>query len=433
MKKLIKMLSCAVAATFCCLSLAGCGSDKLLRGAASAEEFSYQDANEQGFADITDSSDKFSAAFAEAVYSDYDKDENLAVSPVSVYMALAMAAECADGQTREEILSALGISYEQLGANLGYLYRSLNEEYKSGVINANNSVWVNSNTSVQEDCLDELSEKYFADSYSADFEGDNDGANKAIQDYVREKTRGLIDSKFNLDPMTYFVLINTLYLKDSWYTNGQDMSFADGDYTFTRADGTTDSRRLLKSRYIVGRQFEGESFTSFYTTTAAGLSVKFLLPKEGYDLADVFTAQNIALVNSVTDYDGVDQENNVRYNTRCIFPEFSASYNGDVRGILREHFGIEALFEAGECDLTNLLERKDQTKGEDYCTQIRHVAKLNVDKTGIEGAAVTVIADGATGAPAYEEVYLDFVVDRAFGYIVSDRYGTMLFTGVVNG
>ena len=47
---------------------------------------------------------------------------------------------------------------------------------------------------------------------------------------------------------------------------------------------------------------------------------------------------------------------------------------------------------------------------------------------------MTIVANEGTGAELdeYEHIYYDFVVDRDFGYIVADSYGTILFTGAVN-
>ena len=39
---------------------------------------------------------------------------------------------------------------------------------------------------------------------------------------------------------------------------------------------------------------------------------------------------------------------------------------------------------------------------------------------------------GDPGPDPYEDVFLDFVVDGAFGFILSDPYGVTLFSGVVN-
>ena len=61
-----------------------------------------------------------------------------------------------------------------------------------------------------------------------------------------------------------------------------------------------------------------------------------------------------------------------------------------------------------------------------------YTTEVKIDRRGIEGAALTIIP-GATspGPDGYENVYLDFVIDRAFGYVVTNSYGTALFSGTV--
>ena len=58
---------------------------------------------------------------------------------------------------------------------------------------------------------------------------------------------------------------------------------------------------------------------------------------------------------------------------------------------------------------------------------------MEVNAKGIEGAAVTVmeVSNGAS-VPAYKNVYHEYIVDRAFGFVITDSYGTVLFSGVVN-
>ena len=57
---------------------------------------------------------KFSRGFAESAKTFAEEGENFAVSPLSVYLSLAVAAECSAGETKEEILSAMDISYDVL-------------------------------------------------------------------------------------------------------------------------------------------------------------------------------------------------------------------------------------------------------------------------------------------------------------------------------
>ncbi len=395
----------------------------------------YELSDDDKFNAFIDKTDGFASRFASAVYKSLENVDNLAVSPISVYAALSLAAECSDGGTRSEILSALGVSYDELRTNFSKLYRILCNEYKSETVkgdvvtsafNLSNSIWVNSDTEVKKQCISSLSDNYFAYSYSADFANDNYSANRAVSEFVKQKTRGLIDRDFNLSPQTVFTLINTLYLKDIWNSDGDDLLLTDESYDFACSDGTKKPTKLLCGYYLGGRAYEGENFTSFHTNTEHGYSIKFILPKEGYKLADVFTAENLAEVNAVEDYNATDEQNKIRYSTRCLFPEFNADFDGRLNGVLQSEFGIRDLFSAN-CDFSNLYD------GAAACESVMHTAKLKVDRKGIEGAAVTTIP--LAGAPAPDEYvyeYRDFVVNRAFGYIVTDSSGVTLFSGVVN-
>lgn len=437
MRKLKKIFVLGFSVVLCCMCLMGCeskGESTLLRGAENAVELSYEDETE-GLARILEKKEKFAVAFADAAFQEYaegmfEKGQNFAVSPVSVFMSLSLAAESAADKTREEILSALNLSYTELSSDFEYLYSALNREYVSGIVRLSNSVWVNEGTQVRQDCLNSLAEKFFCTSFSADFAGNNQAANDAVRSFVKEQTNGLIDKDFQLSADTYFALINALYLKDCWNTSGNDLSFTEKDYTFTGEDGKTMTQKFLQGYYNTGRVVEGEDFTTFYTATNAGFKIQFLLPKDGYSVSDVFTEENLAFVGQLEDYNGIDTENKIRYETRCLFPEFRASFDQDIIKILRS-FGIDKLFDPQACDLSSLMEKTSMEKGNAYCYSLQHVTELAVDKKGIEGAAVTVMADGSESVDEFTTVQEEFVVDRSFGFILSDRYGTTLFSGAV--
>ena len=181
-------------------------------------------------------------------------------------------------------------------------------------------------------------------------------------------------------------------------------------------------------RYLDGKVFTAPTFSGFYTTTASGLKLKFILPNDGYTAKDVFTQENLALFNSQTDFDWIDVENKIKYYTRCLFPEYTASFDQDVLNILKDDFGIIDLFDIRKCDFGSLIGNLPA-----YCSGVSHVTSLTVNAMGIEGAAVTVMpVAGATGPDEYTEVYLDFTLDKPFGFMLCDVDGTVLFSGIVN-
>lgn len=410
-------------------TLTGCKNNikgNLLAAPAESPEFGYSDAKEEGFIAMNAAAEAFGAKFSAEAYSAYEGEGNFTVSPISVYMALALAAESAEGNTQAEILQALGVTRETLLSDFAKLYASVMREYKGGMSEVTNSVWLDSAVDFNQNTLDTLANKYYCYSYSADFKGDNEKANIAIKNFVKERTMNLIDVDFNFDTDTAFVLLNTLYLKDVWNTLGKDLEITSEKYTFDTGSGTV-SKNFLRGYYSGGRAYESEVYRSFYAATANGYKIKFIVPKDGYGLAEVFTAENIAEAGSNKDYNAVDDVNKIRYFTRCVFPEFNGSYDADVADVLGSGFGIRDLFDARACDLGTLV-----PGGGLYCSELRHVTELKVDRKGIEGAAVTVVPGNTSSDPGeYRNVYEDFVVDRAFGFVILDPYGTTLFAGTV--
>lgn len=441
MKTKFKVVAVILCAVICALSLTSCnkvaGESKLLGSPKTVERVDYSEITTDGYKAFKNSVEGFAAFFAEYSYAGYKKQDNFAVSPISVYMALALASECAAGQTRQEILDALGVTRQQLTAHFSTLYQSLAAERKvqnktTALLNLSNSIWINEGTEVKQECIDALSNDYFAYSYSADFAHKNAEANKAVRDFVKKQTKGLIDQDFGLPEETLFTLINALYLKTIWNTDGRDLPFAEDTYNFTAKDGAVKNTKLLRGYYNGGRTKEFGTFKTFFTTTHNNYKIKFILPKDGYSVDDVFTAENISAVNGISDYGFFDKEANTEYFTRVMFPEYKCKYDEDIKGILRDKFGIDLLFKdhfkySPACDFSTLSDESC------YCGKVQHVTDLTVDRKGIEGAAVTVILMAGDAAPMpVIKVYEDFIVDKAFGFIITDPNDVTLFSGVVN-
>ena len=322
MKRLGKFFAVCSCLLLCCAVLFGCAGRADLLGApkGTPETLSRTERESEGLAALQESSEAFAARFAAAAYAAQAGRGNMAVSPLSVYMALAMEAEAAAGATREELLGALGTDAGTLRENFALLYRSAFFEGEKRKALLSNSIWLAQELPVQQACVDTLAEKYFCRSYHTDFAGDSEGANRAIRRFVKEQTNGLIDQNFELPAETYFAVINTLYLKDLWNGAGNDLPLTEETYAFAQADGSAAETQLMRGYYASGRPQAGEHFSYFFAETEGGNRLLFLLPDEGYSVQDVFTEENIAEAVAADDYGDYNEEKTVHYNTRCLFP-----------------------------------------------------------------------------------------------------------------
>ncbi len=423
-----------------CFLFASCTADsgkKQLALAANPIEVNHSDSQQDDYVEFLDKLDAFAAKLTYEIYSDSDKQSNICISPVSVYMALALATECADGETRDEILNAVGVTYDEVKNFTKLLYSFCNQEfyYLSDVTKKKevlafeelvNSIWVDKRATLNEDGINNLANNYNCDLFSVSFK--NGDGTKAINEYIEEKTHGIIDGDIELSPETLITLINTFYLKEVWNGMGGDLKFTEEAYDFKNADGSITNTKLLYGYYANGKIYEGEGYTSFYTRTNNGFDIKFIVPTDGHTLDEVFTTENIYTINNLGDYDYVDEENELAHVTRVLFPKYKASFDDDIAEILENDFGINDLFYLGECDFSNVTDEQIA------CDGVIHKCSIEVTEKGIEGAAVTVMATygGAHVFDNYEKVYHDYIVDRAFGFVLTDSYGAVLFSGVVN-
>ena len=376
----------------------------------------------------------FSANFSVETFKALDsKNDNFVVSPLSMYSALAVASACSDGNTKKELLDVLKTSDDLLKSEFANLYAASNRlrtySSDSKIVKKEeltNSLWIDKNVSFKSETLDMLAEKFYSYSVTVDYQHSAKKANRQMSKFVEEKTNGLLSPKFNFDADTVLTILNTLYLKSLWNASSDFIQVSDESYEFLNRNGSVSSEKFLLTSYQEGRVLKREKYSSFFAETADGDRVKFIVPNDGVSLEEVVTPDIISEINNLK-YEGFDEENNVMYYTRTHFPAFEAEGDIKAKSILKT-MGINDFFIDGACDFSPL------TDTHVYCDEVMHEAKLKVDKKGIEGAAYTAIIMKNESAPfdEYEKVYEEFIVDKAFYYVVSDHNNLPVFSGIVN-
>ncbi len=354
---------------------------------------------------------------------------NTAVSPISVFMALAMAAESADSETRQEILDAMGITYDELKANIKHLcyicnrIRPRNRETNLyNELKCVNSLWVQDDVKVKESGLQSLTDLFHTDIFRMDFNGSN--VNDIITSYISNETRGFLSPNLEITPETLLVLMNVVYLRDIWNDYGHALNLTNQKFDFVNYDLSKKSTQLLEGYYFGGKAVKTEKFRKFETYTKEDIALTFFVPNDGYTLDDIYTPE---VLNDHTQYIYSEKHGDTtyRFHTRCLFPEYNASFDGYIEETIKK-MGVNKFFSL-DCNFSNL------TDDLLYCGKIRHITKLEVTRYGIEGAAVTaemLLGDAGPGREIYKDFYEDFVVDRNFAYIIS-HHNIPIFTGVV--
>ena len=130
--------------------------------------------------------------------------DNLALSPYSVGVALAMTQNGAHGRTLEEMTAVLGgVDPERLNGGLnaltGYVesltgkQERLDKTKAKIALRAANTLFGEATTTFEPAFLDALARDYGAGLQAVDFKGDYEAARVAINDWTSERTEGRIE------------------------------------------------------------------------------------------------------------------------------------------------------------------------------------------------------------------------------------------------
>lgn len=342
-------------------------------------------------------------------------EDNRIYSPVSLWFALAMLAETTGGETRRQVLDALGASdLEQLRDWADILWHTLYQDDGTATTLLGNSIWLNENVTFHQDVLENLAEHYYAGSYQVPM--GTDEADQALADWVAEQTKGLIgaDGKvLETTSDTLNVLASTLYFQAGWSDEFNDRLTEED--IFTSADGT-------ETRIDFMHTTRDGSFLRQNGYQAASLGTKggtmtFVLPDEGVTPADLLKDPDF--LTEVTQF-----EDEIYGEVQWSVPKFDVDSTLNLKPTL-EGLGITRVFDAGTSDFTPLTDLEPV-----WLDQAKQIARVKVDEKGVEAAAATLMANAGAGAPPEDPKICVMDLNRPFLFIIRDG-SAILFVGVV--
>lgn len=330
-------------------------------------------------------------------------DKNYMVSPFSLKMAMSLAANGADGTTKDEILTAFGIdnldSYNTAAKELIERY----EGTSSVKLNVANSIWLNKDVAGKDIKFTDEYKKLVSEYYKGTA-SEEDAKNIAmkINSWVEKKTNNKIKNLLpEGDAKFLSVLVNTIYFKGEWAEQFEEYATKEED--FTDRNGKVEKTDFMHKteRY---RFYEDENMKTVRVPYKVGKTAMYLVLPTNEDKMDIATA--------------LDNMNS--YKVRLSFPKFKTEYSLSFKEILK-HIGIEKAFEKWEAEFDEVM-FKGVKEGENvYVDDVLQKTFIEVDENGTEAAAATaVIMNKATSiGPGMEEIK-EFKADRPFIYFIRD-------------
>ncbi len=368
----------------------------------------------EGYADGLDTFFKESIpAFLEAA-----GEGNAVCSPVNIYMALAMLAECAEGGSRQEILDLLGVgSIQELRTQASYVWNAHYRDDGFVKLLLGNSLWLDDAYRFRQDTVDILADQYYASVYHGDL--GTDAMNVALREWVNEQTGGLLKEHadaLELDPDTVLALASTIEYRANWVdsfsykANSQEIFHGpNGDMTATFMNQTYDEKTF----------FWAEEFTAARLGLDGSSAMWLILPDEGKSVADILDA---GTAFALGDREGTTSK---KVKVNLSLPKFDIDSKADLVGAMQS-LGVTEIF--GEnADLSGIVDGDDEVS----VSKIEHAARVAIDSKGVVGVAYTVVDMMVECDPLPLPDEVDFVLDRPFLFVITSSDGLPLFTGTV--
>lgn len=360
--------------------------------------------------DFTESINDFSFKTASKILTDQDK--NTLYSPISLYYALAIATQGANGETEKELLKLLEIdNKETLSKQLGNLYRVLYTDNEISKLKIANSVWLDKSLNYNQKYIDAIKKDYYASLFSADF-SDKSATTKEIKKWISENTNKTLDFDSDIDDNQLMIILNTIYFYDEW-TQQFDKNDTKQD-TFNLSDGKKVKCDFMNRTEGNGSFYIGDGYISSSLELKNGSSMVFVLPDENSNLKDLLSKpENLKKMFT--------QQDNKIGEVVWKIPKFSYGDSIELKEILKS-LNVEKAFGNG-ADFSGISD-------EDlFISDVKQDSHIAIDENGVEASAYTEIAMCKL-ALVNERVEMN--LDRPFIYGIVSPQGNLLFVGVCN-
>ncbi|MFT3701158.1 MAG: serpin family protein [Agriterribacter sp.] len=370
-----------------------------------------------GAANVIHASGKFGFDLFNSVVAK-KADENILVSPLSIFMAVSMVYNGADNATKDSIAKALqvqGISIDDVNAACKALIEQMPGLDNKVNLSIANAIWYkNSGMQPLPSFLDVTANNFKAEVSSLDFS--SNASVNIINNWVADKTNDKIKKVIDaIDPGDLMYLINAIYFKGSW------------QYAFKSSDTYTDVFHVsgnenvtvpfMKQRMNVNNAVT-DDFEMIELPYGGGksYSMYIVLPRNASTSISAFVSNlhETKLQDAIATMRSMDRT--------IIIPSWEYEYSIDDLRIPLSELGMGVAF-SDFADFSKLY------AGNVAITKALHKTYIKVNEEGTEAAAVTVIGVGTTSTAPGQE----FKVDRPFVYVIAEKQsGSILFSGILH-
>ncbi len=342
-------------------------------------------------------------------------ETNVFVSPLSVSIALGMAWNGANGQTKTEMETALkmsGMSVDDVNSYYKVMQSTLPGIDPTTKLSIANSLWYKTGFPVKADFL-KVNTDYFG-AYVKELDFSKAWAVDTINNWCAKKTNNLITKPLDKIPGdAVMYLVNAIYFKGIWRKHFETKNTKPADFT-------NDSGNKLKVNMMYQKDtfaYAADSYAQYldmpYGNKAFSMTV--ILPNDGKTTADVLNYLTPDVWNELT-------QNMFGKEVEVYMPRFKTENNFLLNDPLKA-MGMNLAF-TNFADFTNIANASLQI------SKVIHDTYVEVTEEGTEAAAVTIIGVIATTVMPYPQPIPIFRVNKPFVFVIREKStGVILFIG----
>lgn len=363
---------------------------------------------------LVESSNTFGADIFKQVLQDEKENANVLLSPLSIFQALSMTRNGANGSTKDQMTGVLAFD-ESLGGDLNVYQKKLIDALKKAdnKINLNiaNSIWYRNDVTVEPNFI-QINQDYFNAEVNALNFSDSQGAKRTINNWVNKHTKTKIPEIVDeVMPDHVMFLINAIYFYGQWQ-NKFDAKDTKKEAFYPESGSEVDVNMMHQEASL------GYSINDLFTMVEmpygnGHFNMVALMPNEGKKVSDI--------VNAMDDDSWSAWMESLNMQEVILgFPKFK--FEGDYQ--LNEpliRMGMPLSF-SGSADFTGIL-----SKGGIFISKVKHKTFIEVDEKGTEAAAVTSVEMIITSVGPQK---IQFTANKPFVFAITEKdTNTILFLG----
>jgi len=362
---------------------------------------------------------EFGLDLFKGVFSEPKTPENFMISPLSVSVALSMAYNGAETETKTEMEEALrikGFSRDEINDAYKQLITALTTADDKVIMEVANSIWYRNTYPVEQSFLDVNKTYYNAEVKATDFSDPN--TIKLINNWVSDKTHEKIPEIIQEIPVeAVMYLINAIYFNGTWTKefnpeSTQELSFEteSGNYKSTNMMGRKDSLNY----------FSNETFSAIELPYGQGnYNMMVMLPNDDKKVSDI--------IGQLNPENWAKWQNALKFTNSIDIrlPKFKIEFDIKLNEILQA-MGMKQAF-TPLADFSGINKSKNL-----FISYVKHKTFIDVYEKGTEAAAVTIIGFETTSIGPGQKQWIPFYCLRPFLFVITEKEtGAILFMGKV--